>query len=243
MSWRSLGKTRWLLAFSLTACGSSPDPKTTSDAVVLDTPIEQAEAAGVRPETGVPNRCVMRMNACMPPIDWAERLCGDVYEDLALYMFREGTPWTRFYMRKGLNAVNGWGPTLHENMLAREEVIVINHRLRRDSLQVEGSGGTYDVLRYNGSCVTLDVNEVTPRKPHGPRNSNIDWWALSGDMRDALMANPEVAEHFEIHKKACKGASVGRASNDCEKVDKKFKQVVAEAVRTSPELPHPAEVP
>jgi hypothetical protein len=200
-------------------------------------------AAAAQSDEGVPNRCVQRKNACMPPIQWAEKLCGDVYPDLALYMFREGTPWTRFYMKLGLNAVNGWGPTVDEDMVAQEEVLVINHRLTRDSIEVEGSLGTYDVFRWNGSCVTLDVNEVTSRTPSSPRNSRIEWKALSNPMQEALMKDSTIANSFEERRKACKGASVGLVTQRCEELDKEFMHNVAEYVRNTEELPEPSALP
>lgn len=226
------------------ACGGNPDPKSGANARASETKtLEPAVAAAQQPEEAVPTRCVKRMNACMPPIKWAENLCGDVYEDLALYMFREGTPWTRFYMKTGLNAVNGWGPTLDEDMVTREEVLVINHRLSKDALQVEGSDGTYDVFRWNGSCVTLDVNEVTAKKPSQVENPRIDWLALSDPMRDTLMKNSEVAELHEQRRIACKGASVGRVTQECEELDKEFMALVADTVRHTTDLPTPAELP
>jgi hypothetical protein len=191
----------------------------------------------------VPERCEARNNACLPASSWAQRLCGDVYEDLALYMFREGTPWTRFYMKHGLNAVNGWGPTVHEDLVAREEVLVIGHRGNDGMLQVEESSGTYDVLRWNGSCVTLDVNEVTSRTPPEPLNSRIEWWSLSAAMRDTLIQKRPVAEVLKERDHACKGASVGRASARCLQLDQEFMKTVASVVRQTPDLPPPASVP
>jgi hypothetical protein len=180
----------------------------------------------------------------MPPTKWAERLCQQgVYQDLALYMFRAGTPWTRFYMRTGLNAVNGWGPTVSEDLVSQEEVIPINFRRQSDSFQVEGSEGTYDVLRWNGSCVTLDVGEVTRIEPDRPRHSRVEWKALSEDMQQALLQDDEVGSVFHARRRECKGASIGRVTKDCEVLDKKLVDVIARYVRRARELPEPREHP
>jgi hypothetical protein len=229
----------------LVACGSTPPPKSGGDTEtenVASTSTPEA-AAAEQPDEGVPTRCVTRKNACMPPIKWAQKVCEDVYPDLALYMFQDGTPWTRFYMKLGLNAVNGWGPTVDEDLVQREEVLVINHRLAKDSLEVEGSLGTYDVLRWNGSCVTLDVNEVTRKLPSHVEVSHIDFRALSDPMQDALMRSGDVEETHNERRKECKGASIGRVTKRCEELDKELGNVVADYVRETDDLPVPKFLP
>lgn len=180
----------------------------------------------------------------MPPPRWAEKLCqGGVYQDLALYMFRSGTPWTRFYMRTGLNAVNGWGPTVAEDLVSREEVIPINYRRQTQAFYVEGSMGTFDVLRWNGSCVTLDANEVTTQPPPSPRNSRVEWRSMSDDMQRALLRDSEVEGVYAARRRECKGASIGRVSAECERLDKKLVDVIARYVRSVDSLPPPSERP
>lgn len=238
------GLTCFVVLATVGACGGAQEPETPEPARrSVSSSSDSHAAAATTPEAKVPNRCVERKNACMPPIKWAERLCGDVYQDLALYMFQQGTPWTRFYLKVGLNAVNGWGPTVDEDMVSQEEVLVINHRLTRDALEVEGSLGTYDVMRWNGSCVTLDVNEVTKRTPSRPRNSRIDWRSLSNDMQDALLEDGTVAEIYEARRKECRGASIGRVTARCEELDKKLMAKIAEFVRNTRDLPTPENVP
>lgn len=180
----------------------------------------------------------------MPPIRWAEALCqGGIYQDVALYMFRAGTPWTRFYMRTGLNAVNGWGPTVAEDLVAREEVIPINYRRQSQSFHVEGSEGTFDVLRWNGSCVTLDANEITSASPSAPRNSRVDWRELSEDMQSALLEDGEVESVYQARRRECKGASIGRVTKACEDLDRKLVDVIASYVRSAKHLPRPKTHP
>lgn len=227
----------------LLGCGSAPEPKTSAKSDNVSSTSTPEAVAADQPDEGVPSRCVTRKNACMPPIKWAEKVCGDVYPDLALYMFQDGTPWTRFYMKMGLNAVNGWGPTLGEDLLQREEVLVINHRLSRDALEVEGSLGTYDVFRWNGSCVTLDVNEVTKKTPNQVEVPRIDFRALSDPMQDALMRSTQVSDTHEERRKECKGASIGRVSARCEQLDKELGRVVADYVRETDDLPVPDALP
>jgi hypothetical protein len=218
------------------ACGSEPPPKAPEAAAV-----EVAYEA--KPEEPVPSRCIFRKGACMPPVKWAEKLCQGVYPDLALYMFQEATPWTRFYMRTGLNAVNGWGPTIAENLVEGEEVLVINYRRQTDAFTVEGSLGTYDVLRWNGSCVTLDVGEVTPKPPRSPKHCRIDWRSLDEQMQNALLKTPELGQIYEARRKACKGASIGEVSDKCESLDHALTKEVTRQVRAQKTLPKPTSHP
>jgi hypothetical protein len=227
----------WLAVTLSSACGGSPPP--------ADAPeVESAPLAALKEaEEPVPSRCIFRKGACMPPVKWAEKLCEGVYQELALYMFQEGTPWTRFYMRTGLNAVNGWGPTIDEDLVQGEEVLVINYRRQSESFQVEGSLGTYDVLRWNGSCVTLDVGQVTAKAPRSPKPGRIEWRSLGEEMQGALLKAPELGELYEERRKACKGASIGLVTDKCESLDRDLNKQVAYHVRAQRALPKPSSHP
>lgn len=228
----------------VTGCGSSPAPKSADLQTIRKAPERQSAVTEEQESNDLPSRCVYRKGACMPPVQWARKVCEDVYPDLALYMFRAGTPWTRFYMRTGLNAVNGWGPTIAEDLVYSEEVIPINWRRQREDFQVEGSVGTYDVLRWNGSCVTLDLSEVTSKPPSRPQHSRIDWKQLSEPMQQALLEDEEVARTYQARRKECRGASIGRVTAKCEQLDKQLVDVITEYVRSSAkELPPPSHHP
>ncbi len=232
------------LTLSVLACGGSGSPQNATKVPTSgSTGIDDSEPI-VGGDAPIPSRCVIRKGACMPPVNWAQRLCeSGVYQDVALYMFRSGTPWTRFYMRTGLNAVNGWGPTVAEDLVAGEEVIPINYRSQSTSFYVEGSEGTFDVLRWNGSCVTLDVTEVTSDRPHRPRHSRVDWRSLSNEMQQALLENPEIEDLYDERRKECKGASIGRVTKRCEDLDRELVNAIPSYVRTIEQLPEPKEHP
>ena len=227
------------------ACGGSAPPVESGAKAKGPAGVKVAKRASksAAKEAPVPSRCIKRKGACMPPVKWAERLCQDVYPDLALYMFRKGSPWDRFYMRVGLNAVNGWGPTVPENLVQGEEVIPINYRGQRDGFIVEGSLGTFDVLRWNGSCVTLDLGEVTTNAPGQPKNPRIEWRHLSDSTQDALMANEEVADAVRSRQRECKGASIGKVTAECERLDRELAGVIARYVRNGGGVPLPQSHP
>ncbi len=223
------------LVLLLSACGAGAQRAESADDAAT-----RARRARDAATLGVPEQCTKEEAPCLPPLEWAERLCQDVYPDVALYMFRRGTPWSRYYMRTGLNAVNGWGPTVHEDLVLAEEVIVINHRLNQASFQVEGSGGTYDVLRWNGACVTLDVNEVSRRAPRSPRHSAVNWRFLSDEMQQALRKDPKVVATYRARRKECRGVTMGEVTRRCQELDQRLGDVIAEYVRKTPELPPPS---
>lgn len=231
------------LAGSLAACGGGAAPAKV--AKHDDGRVEVASQDSKLEEEAepVPTKCVKRKGACLPPVKWAEKLCQDVYPDVALYMFRGGSPWDRYYMRTGLNAVNGWGNTLDENLVQGEEVIPINYRGHKDGLVVEGSQGTFDVLRWNGSCVTLDLAEVTNKPPGNPKTSSIEWRSLSEPVQKALMRDPTVAEAVRGRQRECRGASIGRVTAECVRLDRNLGTVIAQYVRNGGGVPVPPSHP
>ena len=228
---------------ALIACGGSPPAKSASAEPGLKTRSSVVKSEPEPTKEDIPSRCINRKGACMPPIKWAEKLCEDVYEDLAMYMFQRGSPWTRFYMRTGLNAVNGWGPTIDEDLLSQEELLVLNHRLRRDSLIVEGSEGTYDALRWNGSCVKLNEEEVTSLAPWQKIAAPIPWNYLDDNLQAVLLQEPKIQSAQHDWRTQCKGSRMGSKSAACERSEKQLSDLIATHVRGGARLPDPELLP
>lgn len=223
------------------ACGgTAPSVKTSKSSEPDDVLVASRESRLTDEDSaGVPSKCIKRKGACLPPVKWAEKLCQDVYPDVALYMFRKGSPYDRFYMRTGLNAVNGWGSTVAEDLVKGEEVIPINYRGNKEGFVVEGSEGTFDVLRWNGSCVTLDLSEVTKARPSMPKVSRIEWRSLSEPVQQALMSDNRIASAVRSRQKECRGATIGRVTAECERLDRELGSVIAEFVRDVGRVPSP----
>lgn len=233
-------------SFAVTAaCGGSAAPVKTSKAGEPDDVGVASNESGLTHKSAepVPSKCIKRKGACLPPVKWAEKLCQDVYPDVALYMFRKDSPWDRYYMRSGLNAVNGWGATVSEDLVQGEEVIPINFRGQKDGFVVEGSQGTFDVLRWDGSCVTLDLAEVTKDRPGAPKSPRIEWRSLSDEVQTALMEDNRVASAVKSRQKECRGATIGKVSAECERLDKELGGVIARYVRDGGGVPAPAVHP
>ncbi len=216
-----------------------------------------AEQSPARPPAGaeasapvsapVPEACAPGSSAddCAPPAPWVSKLCNGVYAEVALLMFRGGTPWQRLYLRGKTRAVNAsGGATVDGDLLRDEEVLVLRHRKGDPSgMQIGDGSGQYDALRWNGSCVSLEAGEVTKRRPPAPGQARVEWRWLGEGMRSALRKDEAVTETFLARKKECKGATTGSVSKACERLDRKLIDRIVAYVRTGPELPAPEEHP
>lgn len=255
------------LAFSLLACGGSEEPQ------FPDGPAPREEKPDEGWETGseqgewkreggseekkepktveedseqVPTECSSRSGAtCVPAGKWVRRLCQDVYADVALFMFQSGTPWQRMYMTRETDAINASGGASVVGKLAfDEEVLVLRHRVAgKDDIQVGSGNGSYDALRWDGSCVSLEGEEVTTNKPPRPKTSRIEWRWLGEGMQEALRSDDKVNATYIARKRECKGATMGSVSKKCEVLDKKLIEVTADYVRTASGLPQPKRQP
>ena len=158
---------------------------------------------------------------CTPGEDFAARMCSGFYPDVALSLFRRDEPWTRAYLRQG-----------------DEEVLVL------------ARGVTYDVLRWDGTCVSLVPSDVTFKKPPQPKAAPIPWRRLSEPTRAALLASPKVQATHKLVHTACDDANdasgnAGAKSDpkSCDRADAAFDRAIVEYVRAGGALPEPAQRP
>ncbi len=204
-------------------------------------------ASAAESSPAVPEACASGQGEddCAPPGPWVQKLCNGVYAEVALVMFRGGTPWQRRYLRGKTRAVNAsGGATVEGSLTLDEEVLVLRHRKgAATEMQIGDGSGQYDVLRWNGSCVSLEAGEVTSRRPRAPKQARIEWSWLGDGMRSALRKDESVSEAFLARKKECRGATTGTVSKACERLDSKLIDKIATYVRSGPELPGPEEHP
>ena len=141
--------------------------------------------------------------------------------------------------------MNASGGATVEGFLTRdEEVLVLRHR-KDDAggMQIGDGSGQYDVLRWDGSCVSLEGGEVTSRKPNSLGQAHIEWRWLGQGMRAALRKDEALNETYQARQKECKGATTGTVSKACEKLDLKLVAKIAAHVRSGSELPVPEDHP
>ncbi len=195
--------------------------------------------------TRVPTQCAPAQSECLPPQGWVKKLCDGVFPEVALYMFQAGTPWQRMYLRGETEAVNASGGASVAGMMAfDEEVLILRHRgTAGDGIQIGDGSGQYDALRWNGSCVSLEGGELSAQRPPRPKHSRVEWKWLGDGMRSALKQDVDVRQTYGARRKECKGASMGRVSQKCERLDRQLVDVIVQYVRSGASLPEPNEQP
>jgi hypothetical protein len=211
-----------------------------------------AGSTGARgaPET-IPNACVGEQSiknakACLPPGMFAKKLCGGIYPEVALAMFAKGTPWTRIWLAGDVEAWNASGGLTHRARLAfDEEVIVLSRHSAGGGggIVMTGAMASYDVLRWDGTCVSVMEGELTARRPPAPKPAPVPWSRLEETTRRALLVSPKVKATHDSLDKACGSAMSAAEKKSCERADRAFASAVAEFVRGGGALPTPARRP
>jgi hypothetical protein len=239
---------RWSgLSLLLAACGGAsvtPPAAPPSAPVRPEVTRPEPAAAVARSEArGLPQECAAGAEAglCLPPQDFVERLCADDFPSVALAMFRKGTPWTRRYLSRDVEAWNAsGGKTASGKMLFDEEVLVLRHRdAGAGGMVVNGQTGGYDVLRWNGSCASLSGDELTRRLPPKAKAAPIPWRVIEDHIQDALRQEERIAKLDEERRRECRGASAEK----CEKLERKLGVAIAERIRGGAEVPLPLRLP
>ena len=189
-------------------------------------------------------KCKRKKAQCLPPRTWVNRLCNDVYPDVALHMFGPKTPWRRLYMLADAEAFNasGGASLIGDKMRRGEEVIALRRRKTKEGVSVSDSSG-YDVLRWNGACATIHDGEFATEPPANVGHARVEWRELGLPLRQKLEAQPEIQEIYEARRKACRGKTIGVVSAECEQNDQALVDEVVRYVRGGGKLPAPAKAP
>jgi hypothetical protein len=251
----------------LAACGGAPVPPKTSPAqaepatrdgggevaAIEATPSATAESKAEAPkaappeEEGMPKRCANGSgdSVCLPPPYLAKGLCNEDYPTVALAMFAKGTPWTRAYSMTTSAAWNAsGGASSNEKMNMHEEIVVLRKRgADTGGMQISGMGNSYDVLRWDGSCVTLQEGELTFQRPSKITSARVVLKRIEVHVRDALKEAEPLAKLYQAHRKECKGVTMGSVSKECEKLDAQLSTAVALHVREQGGVPEPHKLP
>lgn len=198
-------------------------------------------APAARKRLAMPEKCGSKRRQCMPDNRWVAALCEGVYQEEALYMFRKGSPWKRLYLRDNVEAVNATGGSWVPGTVRHgEEVIALRYREVDDEFQLEaGGGGTYDVLRWNGSCATVDEDLLSTRSPRRMRHPRVEWRWLGDEMRSALREDEKVNLAYRARRNECKAATMGRVTAKCERLDGELIDKIVRHVRQRKSLPRP----
>lgn len=180
---------------------------------------------------------------------WVSKLCSGIHPELALHMFRGGSPWKRLYSRAIAPAFNGaGGPSISDERVKMGEELIA---LRRNTEEKQSSAGEmsvgdtagYDLLRWNGSCVTLHDGEFSAKPPRRRpmQNAHVEWRALGPELRDALRNDDLISRAFLAQRKECRGATFGSVTKKCVDQEKSLVSAIVSYVRNGGPLPEPHE--
>lgn len=102
-----------------------------------------------------------------------------------------------------------------------------------------GAQASYDVLRWDGSCVSISEGEMTTKKPPAPKTAVVPWKRLDPTARRALLASPPVKQSSDAADKACSSSD----DEACEKRVRVLSSAIANHVRAGGALPPPPRRP
>jgi hypothetical protein len=172
---------------------------------------------------------------CSPPGEFVERLCAKPHQDAALVLFAKQTPYTRLYLRGKV-----------DELTAGEEVLVVRFHAAQKGGMVVGSGsGTYDVLRWDGTCSTgVEAEVFTRTRPARPAAAAVKWHRLDTRVQDALIASSDAVKRAHARRgKECQGAMSGDVSAACSKADQALVDAIVDYVRDGGALPQADSLP
>jgi hypothetical protein len=245
-----------LIASVAVGCAGSA-PKTANDEAApkpkVEAPTEAEppkEAADVEEEpkaVELPTECADgSSDPCLMPRAFVKRLCAEAYPELALYFFSKDSPWTRIYLSaRTVEPFNGLGgPSSDKNLVFDEELLVLAERSPDlGGMSVSGVGKSYDVLRWDGTCATLQAGEVRFQRPPAPKHANVEWRRLDIEVRNAFRADEKIAKLAKTRRNECKGVTMGAVSAKCEKADKALRERVVSVIRNGFNVPKPSTLP
>src|SRR5215216_2435899 len=245
----------WLSLVLVTACGGNKPAAAPESERETAAPSASPAAAPTDPQAqpapetegtaaGVPTTCFKSGALCAPDPKFVKRLCNGKYPSLGLYLF-SNPKWTRAYLTRRTQAWNASGGASDSGWVEFDEEVLILYARVADAggMQVSGAGGSYDALRWDGSCVTLQSEEVTMAKAPAPKHPAIDFRYLDDDTQAALRKDDKINKAWQERRKECKGATSGDVSLKCVKADEALTRSVIGFIRGGGTIPEPKKLP
>jgi hypothetical protein len=238
----------------MAACGGGkPAEAPVAEGAPADAPADAAApAADAKAEPaaeassgeGVPTKCFKAGATCSPDPKFVKRLCNGKFPSIGLYLF-SNPAWTRGYLTRRTQAWNASGGASDSGWVEFDEEVLILYARVPDAggMQVSGAGGSYDALRWDGSCVTLQSEEVTMSKAPSPKYPPIDFRYLDDDTQEALRKDEKLNKAWQARRQECKGATSGDVSLKCVKADEALTKSVIAFVRGGGSIPEPKKLP
>jgi hypothetical protein len=236
-----------LLASGAFACGgaaaSQPEPANPSSSTPAPGPPAAENSAAAPPTEAtsatpahLPTACADAASVvCAPPGDFVERLCAKPLQDVALALFSKDTPFTRLYLKGKIDELG-----------FDEEVLALRFHGPQKGGMVVGSGnGTYDLLRWDGTCSKgVEAEVISRTRPPHPRSAHVQWHRIGSAYQDVLVTGSDAVKRAHAKRgKECQGAMSGDVSRACEGADQALVDAVVDFVRTHGGLPDPGTMP
>jgi hypothetical protein len=197
-------------------------------------PSASAAAPGAQtgPAAAVPGACAdPSAPVCTPPPDYVDRLCSKPHQEIALALFAKTTPFTRLYLRGKL-----------DELFFDEEVITLRlHAVPKNGIQVGSASGSYDVLRWDGTCaMAVDADMLSHTRPPKPRSARVLWHRIGDKAQTALIVASDAVKKAHARRgKECRGAMTGDVSAACQKADATLVDAIVDYVRGGGTVPAP----
>ncbi len=229
---------------ALFACGGSgatrPDPAAPAPSSVAADPADSSSSSAQppsekppTPSLSFPTACADKAaEVCTPSAAFVDSLCSKSHQDLALPLFASGTPFTRMYLRGKM-----------DELIFDEEVLALRfHGVPKGGIQVGSASGSYDVLRWDGSCaMAVDADMLTKNKPGRPKTARVKWHRLADKTQMALIGSSETVKRaYKKRGAECQGAMSGDVSAACEKADGALVDAIVDYIRGGGSVPTPA---
>lgn len=164
---------------------------------------------------------------------------------MAIAMFEKRTPWQRLYVKvESLDAVNAYGErSTAAPMTFGEEVLVLRGISQPKAGKLQISSSDIDVLRWDGSCATVDRGNFSTTRMADMVIASIRWRHLEDPYQAALLESKYVALAYEKHRSVCKGARDATLTPECQKATQRLTDAIGVAVHAGLNLPTPKHLP
>lgn len=232
-----------VLSLGFVACvpnaGENPDPETAElvpasfVAPADEAPASEPAPTEPEPDPNAPFEIAETCadpgsSMCTPSARVANELCNRGSQDLALDMFRGGTPWKRAFVRHNLDA--WYTGARHQAPVPLEQgeevLILVNRTAPRSGVQI--GAGNYDVYRWNGSCASVMADEVSFDKPTFQKTAPIAWERLADETQSGLLGDRAIQLRKDQVKRSCRPDG---AAPDCVTAREALTALIAKRVR------------
>ncbi len=184
-----------------------------------------------------PTRCAKSgATSCTPTKKTIKRLCKKKSQEVALRMFKPGTPWKRLHIRNNIEtrySKNRYAKT--QLLRTAEEVLVLVDRTKAKGGMTVSGYGNYDVIRFNGHCTTVMAGDLFQFRPTVADYAPMNWKRMKRATRKALLTSKGITWRADRRKDICK--SYGKRSLECEGAKLDLSRVVAERLHKGHKIP------